>query len=79
MNIVARRGVVVVEDMRADPVQQRRVQRIEPLAATEHARGALPGIWVQHLERDLNRVFAASADRTSDVIQDRAASLMLDV
>ena len=79
MHVVLRRGVVIVEDVRTDAVHQCRMQRIEFFGSREDARGRLARIRAERTNRSIHGVVAAAANRTADVVQDRAPGFVAHI
>src|SRR6188472_1397317 len=75
MDVVLRQSVVVFVDVGADAVQERRMQRVEALAAAEHACVALARERAQRSDRDVERGLDAPAERAAEIIDDRALRL----
>src|SRR5512142_1838540 len=79
MDVVLRRRVVEIVDVRADPIHQRSVQRVHALAASQNAGGGLAGIWAQSLDGAIHGRIDAAAQRASNVIDDRPAGFVAHV
>ena len=76
VDIVLGHRVIVFEDMRADAIDQRRMQRIHSFRPGQKAGRGLPEIRLESLERSLDCRLLASSNRTADVIEQSAARLM---
>jgi hypothetical protein len=72
-------GVVEVEDMRADAVDQRRVQHVHPLGPAEDARLGRPAERSQRIDRDRHRLVPGGADGAAEPVQEGAQTLMPDI
>jgi len=79
MNVVLRQRVVVLVHVRADAVQQRRVQRVEALGAAEHAGVSLSRERREGRDRNVQRRLDAAAERASQVVHERTRRLVLHV
>ena len=75
MNVVLRQRVVVLVHVRADAVQERRVERIELLAPADHDGGSLARERRKRRDRDVDSGLDAAAERTAQVVQDCAFRL----
>ncbi len=67
--------VVVFEDIGADRVQERGVERVGPLAAPDHDPLRRPEKRRQHRNRDVHRLVARAAERAADKVQQPAHPL----
>src|SRR4029450_7943570 len=79
MTVVFRRPVVVVVNMRADAVHQRRMKWIQTLTAAEHAGCCRPRVRTQRLNRQINCRVETAANRAADVIDEGAPGFVPDV
>src|SRR5581483_5810418 len=68
-------SIVEVEYVRADAVDQRGVQYIQPLAPPEHARLRSTGKFRERRQRTLDGFVPATADGAADPIQKRSQRL----
>ena len=79
MAVVLRRRVVVVLDVRADAVHQRRMQRIEPLDPADDARGPLARERTQRANRGRDSGMRAATNRATDDVDDGSLGFVADV
>ena len=77
--VVLRRRVVVVVDVRADAVQQRRVQRIDPFDAPEDGCDRLAGVRPEGAQRDVHGRMRSPTDGAAHVVHDGPARLVAHV
>ena len=68
--------VVIFEDIGADRVEKRGVQRIRPLAAADDAGLGRAEIGREYFGRKAHRLVTAAAERAADKVQQRAHALM---
>ena len=76
MNDGAQVRVVEIEPVGKGPVDARRGQRIETLAAAEQRRLRLARKLAQRSKQALDRFVAAAADRTAEPVEDRALAFV---
>ena len=65
-------GVVEVEHVGAQAVEQRRMQRIDPFRAAQHRRPGFSHEGSQGLQRDVHRFVARAAHRAAHPVEQRA-------
>ena len=76
VDVILGRGVVVIVYVRADAVEQRGVQRVQPLRAAQHVGNLRAGERGHGPERDFHRGLARAAYRAADVVEQRAMRLV---
>ena len=72
MNDVSRMGIVVVQNMRADAVDQSGVQDIEPLLSSEDARLCGPRKRCERRHRNVDGFMMRTANRASNPVEQGA-------
>ena len=79
MAVVARRRVVVVVDVRADAVDERREQRIDALTPRDGLRIRRTGKLLERAKRDVDGRMCAAANRTSNDVDDGTQRFMTHI
>src|ERR1044072_5323559 len=79
MDVVLRQRVVVLVQVRATAVQERRMQRGEALGAAEHACGGIAREWRERLYRVAHRRLDCTTERAAEIVEDRALRLVPNV
>jgi hypothetical protein len=72
-------GVVIVEDVGADAVQERAVQNVETLGAAEHGGLLRAGKLRQPLKSPVDRFMPGTANCAADPVDEAADAFFLDL
>ena len=79
MNIVLRCRVVIIVDVRADTVHQRRMQGIQPLGTSQHSRGWLTGKWPQRTDGNVEGRMKAATNGAPEIVDESSSRFVLDI
>ena len=79
MNVVLRRRVVVVIDVRADAVHQRGVERVQTLRSAENPRSRLAGKRPQRANGNVYGWMEAATDGAPHIVDEGSPCLVADI